>query len=367
MTPSLRPIAVCSASKRRAGFTLIEVSVGLIASTVLLMGLTGSLFLAAQANRTDLGPFRNSSQAAFALDEVTRELSYATKIRSVTAGRSVEVEVPDRTGDGAADVVRYEWSGTAGAPLQRRFNGGAASNVAAALQAFDLQATSRTVTEQAIGNITTTSGEARWYEKSSALLAESTISLSASEGIGTDFIPKLPDGAASWTLTKVDVRCQSSGFATGVVKARVWTADGNRKPATLLAEATINEWTLSDNWSWHTVNFSPAPTLGVSQRVCITFQHYIGSNTVMQLREDAFGFGLPFWRLSTSNGGTSWSQATERGLYLRVYGTYTYPMGGVVDVNRTYQTSVGLEAQAGSDSTARMSSSARFRNRVEVP
>src|SRR5688572_19429792 len=98
MTPSLRPIALGNASKWRAGFTLIEVSVGLIASTVLLMGLTGSLFLAAQANRTDLGPFRNSSQAAFALDEVTRELSYATKIRSVTAGRSVEVEVPDRTG-----------------------------------------------------------------------------------------------------------------------------------------------------------------------------------------------------------------------------------------------------------------------------
>jgi hypothetical protein len=50
-----------------------------------------------------------------------------------------------------------------------------------------------------------------------------------------------------------------------------------------------------------------------------------------------------------------------------VYGVYTYPMGGVVDVNRTYQTSVGLEAQSGADSTARMTGTARLRNQVEAP
>jgi hypothetical protein len=334
---------------------------------VLLMGLTGSLFLAAQANRTDLGPFRNSSQAAFALDEVTRELSYATKIRSVTAGRSVEVEIPDRTGDGNADVVRYEWSGTAGAPLQRRFNGGAASNVAAALQAFDLQATSRTVTEQAIGNITNTSGLVRWYDKSSSALVEGSSSLDAWEGVGSDFIPKLPEGADTWTPTWVEVRCQSSGSATGVIKARLWTADANRKPATLLAEETFNESSLDDNWNWHSINFSPAPTLSASQRACITFQYHSGSNTVIQIREDELGVGLPYWRLSTTNGGSSWSQAIDKAIYIRVHGTYTYPMDGIVDVNRTYQTSIGLEGQAGTDSTVRMNSTARLRNKVETP
>jgi hypothetical protein len=295
---------------RRGGFTLIEVSAGLIASAFLLAGLAGSIFLATQANRTDLGPFRNSSAAAFALDEVTRELSYATKVRSVTPGRSVEVEVPDRTGDGAADVVRYEWSGTAGAPLQRQFNGGA-STTAGSLQAFDLQTTSKTVTEQMIGSITNTSGQGLWYDKSSAQFFEGSVGLDVGEGVGTDFLPKLPDGAMNWTLQRVDVRCQQNGLATGVVKARIWTADGNRKPATLLAEQTINEWNLDTSYSWYTVNFSPAPTVGVSQRVCITFQYSSGSNTVIQIREDVFGLGLPFWRLSTTNGGTSWGQSTD--------------------------------------------------------
>jgi hypothetical protein len=370
--PDCRPLLraghrqnVCAT--RPAGFTLIEVAAGLIATAFLLAGLGGSIFLATQANRTDLGPFRNSSAAAFALDEVTRELSYATKVRSVTPGRSVEVEVPDRTGDGAPDVVRYAWSGTAGAPLQRQFNGGAASSSAAALQAFDLQTTSRTVTEQMIGNITNTSGVGLWYDKSSSQFFESSVGLDFGEGVGTDFLPKLPEGAVNWTLTRVDVRCQQTGFANGVVKARIWTADGNRKPSTLLAEQTINEWNLDTSYSWYTLNFSPAPTVSASQRVCITFQYSSGSNTVIQIREDGFGIGLPYWRLSTTNGGGSWSQAAERAPYLRVYGVYTYPMGGVVDVNRTYQTSIGLEAQSGTDSAARMTGTARLRNQVETP
>jgi prepilin-type N-terminal cleavage/methylation domain-containing protein len=297
-----RPSQTRSVS-RRGGFTLLELSVGLIASSILLLGLTGSLFLATQANRLDLGPFRNSSAGAFALDEVTRELSYATKVRAVTPGRSVEVEVPDRTGDGAADVVKYEWSGTAGAPLTRRFNGGPASNVAAALQAFDLQTTSRTVTEQMIGNITNTSGPALWYEKSSSTLLEGSVSISSGDGFGLDFIPKLPEGATNWTLIGVDVRCQAVGTASSVIKARVWTADGNRKPATMLAEETVNEWDLPSPYDWHTVIFSPAPTLSVSQRACITFQHSSGSNTAMQIREDALAVLPPFLRLSTGNGG----------------------------------------------------------------
>lgn len=349
---------------KRPAFTLIEVSVGLIASSFLLLGMAGSLYVATQANRVDLGPFRNSSQAAYALDEVTRELSYATAVRSVTAGRSIEVDIPDRTGDGVADVLRYEWSGTASAPLQRVFNGGAATSVMPVLQAFNLQSTSRTVTEQAIGTITTTSGEIRWYEKSGGWF-ESTASLDWGAGLGTDFLPKLPQGAQTWTLTKVDVRCESSGTESGVVKARLWTADANRKPATLLSEATINEWNLDDDMNWYTVSFSPTPTFSASQRACITFQYHSGSGTVMRLEYDNFGF-QPYWMLATDNGGGSWSQLTEKALFLRVHGTYTYPMGAVVDVTKTYHATLGLEAQAGSDTATRMSSSARYRNRLEA-
>ncbi|HVJ86031.1 MAG TPA: hypothetical protein VM452_10335 [Caulifigura sp.] len=350
----------------RDGFSLLELSVGLIASSILLVGLSGSLYIATQANRVDIGTFRNSSQSAYALDEVTRELSYATAVRSITPGRSIEVEIPDRTGDGAADVLRYEWSGAAGAPLQRTFNRAASTSVISSLQAFDLQATSRLAIEQAIGTIAGVSGNYLWYDKSSALWFEDTAQLQASMGVGTDFLPKLPEGALNWAITRVDVRCQNYNTASGSSKARIWTADGSRKPSVLLSEVVIDEASLGTSMNWYTVNFSPAPTLSPGQRACITFQFNAGTGIVMQLRYDSFGV-QPFSMLNTDNGGTSWSQSSTSALYLRIYGTYTYPMDGVVDVTKTYQTTLGMDAQVGSDSAARMTGSARFRNQVAAP
>jgi hypothetical protein len=50
----------------------------------------------------------------------------------------ISLVVPDRTGDGAADTVRYSWSGTVGAPLQRQINGGTAETLLETVQAFGL-------------------------------------------------------------------------------------------------------------------------------------------------------------------------------------------------------------------------------------
>ncbi|HVJ87913.1 MAG TPA: hypothetical protein VM452_19780 [Caulifigura sp.] len=350
----------------RGGFSLIEVSVGLIASTILLAGLSGSIYLVMQANRVDIGPFRNSSASAFALDEVTRELSYATAVRSVTPGRSIEVEIADRTGDEQPDVLRYEWSGAAGAPLQRTFNGGTPSSTISGLAAFDLQASSKTVVEQTIGTITGTSGPAKWYEKSSPLLLEDSYSVQLGMGLGTDFIPKLPEGALGWSITRVDVRSQMYGTASGSAVARVWSADGSRRPAALLSEVVVNESSLSSSMSWYTINFPAGPTLLPTQRACITFQFNSGSGTVMQVRYDALGLQT-YGMLTTDNGGTSWAWIATNAPYVRIYGTYTYAMDGVVDVTKNYQTSVGVDAQVGSDQAARMTSSARLRNRVATP
>jgi hypothetical protein len=229
---------------------------------------------------------------------------------------------------------------------------------------FGLQTASRSVTEQTLGTISNSSVETRWHEKASGWFEEET-GIEWGEGLGTDFLPKLPEGAINWTISRVEVRCESSSTTSGVVKARLWTADGNRKPASLLSEATINEWNLNDSMSWYTVTFPSPPTLSPTQRTCITFQYHSGSGTVMRLRYDDFGF-QPYALLATDNGGTSWSLMVEKALFLRIYGTYTYPMGGVVDVTKTYYTTLGLEAQAGNDTNTRMSSAARFRNRLEA-
>jgi hypothetical protein len=348
---------------RRAGFTLLELSAGLVASSVLMIGMAGSLFLATQANRVDLGPFHAASQAAFGMDEVTRELSYATAVRSITANRSIEIELPDRTGDGASETLRYQWSGTAGDPFVRVFNGTTAT-VVPGLQALTLSAATKSVTEPGLGQVTNTSGEALWSEKASGWI-EGTLSIAANEGAGAIIAPKLPEGATSWTLTRVDIRCQSNSTLNGVIRARFWSVDANWQPATLLAETTFNESTLPSSMAWYTVTFPGAPSLAASQRGCVTFQYVSGTGTVIQLRFDDFGFQSQ-WRVTTSDGGANWNHQVEKALFLRVYGTYSSAMEGIVDVNRTYFTTVGVEAQPSTESTSRTTGAARFRNQPEL-
>jgi hypothetical protein len=359
--------AICNRTIRR-GFSLIELSVGLFASSFLIIGISGSVFMATQANRTDIGPFRNSNAAASALDDAGRELAYATALRSVTANRSIEVEIPDRTGDNVNDVVKYQWSGTAGAPLQRIFNNGTATNTITSLQSFALATTTETKTNQGLGAVTLTSGDIAWYADTSASL-ESTYNIDASSGIGTDYLPSLPDGTTTWSINRVDVKCNRTGTTDGIVKVRIWTADSSWKPNTMLAEQSVNEASLASSAGWYTVLFSPAPTLAASQRACVTVQYASGTGTAMQIRYDALAdlwSQGSIWKMTTANGGSSWSQSSTQKLLIQIRGFYTYPGIGIVDITNTSLTGVLLEAQAGTDFNARMRSAVRTRNKPAV-
>lgn len=358
-----------SATYRRSGFSLVEISVGLIATSILMAGMTGSLFLATQANRTDLGAFRHSNAGCAALDEMTRELSYSTAIRSVVPSRRIEFEVRDRTNDGVNDVILYEWNGDAGSSLRRVFNGGPATSVISGLQDFYLTPiyVNRTVPE--VGSVTLKSGEMAWWSLSNAN-DENAFSIAAGEGTGTDHLPTFPEGAISWTVSRVELKCNRSGAsADGVVKLRIWSADSNRKPGVKLAEQTVNETSLPSTASWVSFDISPVGTLFPTQRCCVTVQYAGGTGTAMQVRYEnlpSLGSMASTWKLTTSNGGNSWSQEWDDKLLIRFYGTYDYPGEGLVDVVKTELQEVVIEAQGGTSADSRTRTSARVRNRVNI-
>ena len=58
--------------------------------------------------------------------------------------------VADRTGDSAADTIRYAWSGVAGDPLTRQINAGTAVTVAANVQSLQLSYDSRSASGQTL-------------------------------------------------------------------------------------------------------------------------------------------------------------------------------------------------------------------------
>lgn len=128
----------------RLGMTLVEMVIGIAISSVLFVGLTSSLYIAAQS--LDVGQaemaVRRTAQQRMA--QLHRDVESARNITELTA-TSVTLTVPDRNGDETPETIRYAWSGTAGDPLTQQYNGGAITNYLASIDSLTFEWESRMI------------------------------------------------------------------------------------------------------------------------------------------------------------------------------------------------------------------------------
>jgi prepilin-type N-terminal cleavage/methylation domain-containing protein len=148
----------------RRGFTLIELTMALVVTTV-LVGAVGSLVVmttrAAAGNPRALS---NSAGAAEAIDRFVAELSCAITVSEATSS-AVSFTVADRNNDAQPETIRYSWAG-AGTPLRRELNAAAAVNVTGNLAQLNL---AYTTTKQ-----TTTSSVTNSVDSGEVLLSSFT-------------------------------------------------------------------------------------------------------------------------------------------------------------------------------------------------
>lgn len=112
----------------RQGYSIIELVVALISTSVLMAGLVSALFVASRAIDPDVTPSISILRGSQWLSDFQADTQHATAI-SEQAPNAITVIVPDRTGDLAPETIRYSWSGTAGEPLTRQINGGDVDSV----------------------------------------------------------------------------------------------------------------------------------------------------------------------------------------------------------------------------------------------
>jgi len=119
------------------GLTLVELLVS-IAVTAILMLAIGSAMLIATHAFPDVGSAASATIVASEVaEQLTTELQYAVSIIS-RSEKMVEFTVADRDTDEVPEVIRYQWSGIAGAPLTRQYNGGSVVEVLDSVQEFNL-------------------------------------------------------------------------------------------------------------------------------------------------------------------------------------------------------------------------------------
>jgi len=115
------------------GFSLVELLIVVALSSVMLLSLSAALSgtLATTADVSDELQAWHAVSAA--LLKMESELAAATDVIT-TEQRRVRFYVPDITGDGAPDLVDYDWDGTAGSPLTRSVNSAAPVELLTAVQ-----------------------------------------------------------------------------------------------------------------------------------------------------------------------------------------------------------------------------------------
>ncbi len=132
-------------SAQRGGYSLLELAVGLSAAVMLMGGMASAIVVSTQSLKVaDTGAGARAVSTDVQRDflaDIQRAISFSE--RTATAATFT---VPDRTGDGRPETLRYAWSGVAGAPLTLQMNGGTIQSVAVNVQQWQLSYRTTSIT-----------------------------------------------------------------------------------------------------------------------------------------------------------------------------------------------------------------------------
>lgn len=348
----------------RRGATLVELVVSMAAATILMGGLASAVVLATRALPENRGVLENVTAASQVGQQLAADLSGAITIVSRSA-RVIEFQVPDRNGDAAPETIRYAWSGTAGDPLFRQYNGNSAVAVLDNVGLFQLDYETVAVTTTG-GATENESGETelRSYNASTSL---GNFKVKSGRWGGVYFRPTLPADTITWKITRVVLMAGSEGPADGVNTVELRKARSDWQPrTTVLASAPLLEATLSSAYAWHSISFATPAVLEPTDAVCLIIR-YVANGESCKLRYRTSGTStVNLALMESTDQGASWSIDAGASLLFYVYGTVTTPGPPEVIVTK-YLTRARVTLRVGTDDTTRVETSAPVFNAPVLP
>ena len=310
----------------RSAFTLIEVVAAMAIVSILLLAVSGALSFAIRAT-TGQGATeqKNVLAAADVGDQISDDLHTAMSFSERTS-TSVAFTVPDRTGDGATDQVRYAWDGVSGHSLYRQFMPAASPALTGSNATYTPVELLPGVTNfnlnylfRSMGPATVTDGVLSYHDN--ALLGSMLNQAIDSTHWISQYVPiSVPVGQTSFTITRLLIYANAAGL-DGILRVRVYTASSG-KPSALIEEESLNCSALSSAYEWVEVPLSSV-TNRTESGLCVVTGYRSGTSTIADAQyESALVSIVPSWQWSTSSDGSTWSStSTKQCLRLYVYGT----------------------------------------------
>jgi len=342
-------------ARPRPAYTLMEMAAALAIVSVLVLGVASAMMVATRAVEPDTPP-RATHAAAEVAARVMRELEFATGFTE-RAAHAVTFTVADRNGDGSEETIRYAWSGTAGDPLTRQYNGGTAVAILNDVHECDFTFDLKVVTEEP---------DAERNESAEMLLASHQTAVEAQDGeikgnrwIGQYIEPSLPSGAVSWRVTRVLFKARIDGTIKGIagVQLRLPTA-ANLPSRTILEEVTMHEDRLTYGYLWQEFEFGNAAGLDPSRGLCLAVVSILDDSNICYIQYDNQG---PGGMCQATGGEGTWATMSGKSMVFAVYGTVT-TTSEPDPVTRTWVQGAGLRLRAGPDPSTAVETGVRLLN-----
>jgi hypothetical protein len=342
---------------------LLEIVVALPIMALLMVGLGSAIKIAAQAVPNGTGIAATTLSAREVLDLVTADLTYATAITTdvTTAGAANQLtfNIPDR--DGLApttETVTYSWSGAAGAPLTRTFNG-TTTTIAASVQEFSLAYDKRS---KALPQSYSAGAETLLLSSDGLNLFPTDNDITSSNWVGQYLQPILASNVHSWNVTRVQLYLKkSSGTPNGQSLVQIRAASGGLPTPLVLAQTTLLASSLGGSYSLQSMSLSGVPYISPSAGLCLVVQWQANGTSCIV---ESWGTSASnSYMVSTSNGGSTWSAPAGNGLMYYFYGTVQTPDP------TAYQyllTGIRCTLRIGNDPTSRLNTNVRVLNEPAV-
>jgi len=344
------------------GFSLLEAAATMAVTSIIMLGIGSAMLIAGRAMPDAHSPAVESVAGAEALERIVAELQYAIAVNQ-RSGRMIEFTVADRNSDGTPEVIRYEWSGTAGDPLTRQYNGGTATQVLSDIREFSLSYDLQTISTEIPQSNESAETLLSSYNSSQDYGA---YSIREAQLYSEYFRPVLPADAVSWKVKRVRFYARYSGYATGETKVQLQTPTiGGLPSGVVLQEKTLQESGLPSWYVLCEMTYTQVSGLSPQQGLWLVFRWRSG-NVACELLGRNSGVTASNIALAQSvDGSISWSLLSGQSLLFWVYGTVT--TAGTPQIQNTYYlNAVGIRLRAGTDNQATVQTSARIVNRPEV-
>ncbi len=309
---------------KRTAFTLIEMVVSLSIISIIFLAMGSVMLMSAKAIPTSDDTALKTFNSIDIVQQLTDELQTATSI-AATTNKSIAFTVPDRDNDGDDEMLAYFWSGNAGDPLIRIYNGGASVNVLPQVYEFNLVYDVKIMNQP---DIVTESSEylLSSYDSYDSLADLGDAHVHHDKWWGQYFKPTFPANTTSWSVTRVHISAREDDEEVPTIISLRLPNYNNTKPSSTVVDSfTMAGKTLKKDYLWWEVPFTSATSLAPDKGLFLTFTNNGQRSAQLLYRINGVGStdpGLSKYETILLIG--SWGDADpDASLLYYVYGTHT--------------------------------------------